>query len=270
MEKYIFSTDIDGTVLMDSGIPHPDTIKSFKKAREKGHIVVLATGRNLISIKPVLEMIKEVDYLLCNNGAQIVDLKTNKNIFLASIKEEIFFDIFDFATEKKSSINLHTNKNYFQYPNSNHGVSSTIMTNKDVDLFKENLNKFGEINKGEKITQISLFNTRDFCDKYYPFLKNKFGEDNSVYLTNGVFIDINPKNISKWSGLKIIANNEFIDKNHIVTFGDSGNDYEMILKAGSNGYALSNSTKDLKEKIKPRIGSNNENSIAKKVLEYIN
>ena len=60
-----------------------------------------------------------------------------------------------------------------------------------------------------------------------------------------------------------------IDKDNIVTFGDSGNDYEMILNAGKNGYALENSHPDLKEKIKPRIGTNNTNAIGLKIFEYL-
>ena len=78
MGKYIFATDVDGTLLNDQGEVHPETIEAFKKAQEQGSYTVIATGRAVIRTKPLLKKIPYVDFLVCNNGSAVYDVKKDE------------------------------------------------------------------------------------------------------------------------------------------------------------------------------------------------
>ncbi|MGL5357893.1 MAG: HAD family hydrolase [Metamycoplasmataceae bacterium] len=270
--RYIFASDIDGTILNDSGRPHPETIKAIKKAREDNHIIVLATGRSIARIQPVLPLLNnEIDYLICNNGTLIFDCKKNEIFFLKAIIPSLFEEIIAFAKKHSVDFTLHTDKESYNYPLLRANDSKVLENNmvEEIINFSKKFPEKKEIYNGETITQLSIHSSKDFCSKYLKEFEQKYGNDYSVCVANGIFLDINPNNISKWTGLLEIANKLKIDEDKIVTFGDSGNDYEMIKNSGNNGYALENATDDLKSKIEPKIGSNNTDAIAKVIFEKI-
>lgn len=269
--KYIFATDVDGTLLMDNKEIHPETLAAFKRSQNLDHINVIATGR---SVKQSLELIKKIpyiDYLVCNNGANVYDIKENKSIVLHGVNPIHYIKINDFAKEHKKPFKVHTNNDWFGYPE-NEDENVSILTDEIDQQIRKHIFNFPNDQKlfnGQTITQLSIYSKDNFCKEHYELFNEWFSNDSSVYLTNSVYLDVNPKNISKWSGLFELSKYLNIDKNCIIAFGDSGNDYEMLLNAGKNGYAMENSHPDLIQKIKPRIGSNNTGAIGKKINEYL-
>lgn len=270
--KYIFATDVDGTLLMDNGLVHPKTLEAFKQAQTKNHIIVIATGRALIRTKPLLEKLPYVDYFVCNNGALVYDVKNDKEIYVAGINPQHYLKIVDFARDNNLTFKLHTNKDWI----GSKGIEDqipTILTDELDRKIRQHITKNPNDDKlfnGQIPTQLSINGSEEICKANIDRFKKWFEKDASVYLTNSVYIDVNPKNKSKWTGLLEIANYTNIKKENIVTFGDSGNDLEMLLKAKENGYALENSKPDLTKIIKPRIGSNNSDAIGSKIFEYLN
>ena len=108
MGKYIFATDVDGTLLNDQGQVHPETIEAFKKAQEQGSYTVIATGRAVIRTKPLLNKIPYVDFLVCNNGSAVYDVKKDEIIYLAGVNPNHYPTILDFARQHHVTFKLHT------------------------------------------------------------------------------------------------------------------------------------------------------------------
>ncbi len=271
MKKYIFATDVDGTMLMDNGKVHPETLEAFKKAKELGHIVVIATGRAVKRTKLLLEIMPYVNYFVCNNGAVVHDVEKDDSFIVHGINPKYYSRVYDFAKENNAIFKLHTNKDWIGFAENDKDNPTPLTPELDKKI-REHIRKNPNDEKlfnGQIITALAIYSTNEFCLKYFPFFKKEFGIENSVFLTNGVYLDVNPKNRSKWQGLLDLAKKLNISENNIVTFGDSGNDIEMIVNAGKNGFALENSQKDLLEVASQVIGSNNTNAIGKKILEYI-
>ncbi|MGL4343408.1 MAG: Cof-type HAD-IIB family hydrolase [Metamycoplasmataceae bacterium] len=269
----IFATDIDGTLLQDDKTIHPKTLFSIKEARKLGHYFVVASGRSKAKMGEIIDLTNnEIDFLICNNGAFIFDLKNNKDIFLKEINPKYFEECFNFAKLNNISFTIHTNKNIYTWPIIRYKESLLLdekIAQNIINFNKNNPDK-NCIYTGEYITQLSFFASNEFVTKNYLKIKNDHKNINEVYLTNGVFIDINPINISKWSGLTKIAKTTKTSLKNIITFGDSGNDYEMLNEAKENGFALANATKDLLDlNIVPKIGNNNSDAIGKIILEKI-
>ena len=268
----IFATDVDGTILNDQGVPHKETNDAFKYAISKNHNIVIATGRSLSRTKDLLKMMPDVNYLVCNNGSLIKDIQNDKIIDLKTIHPKYYLEMLEFAKNNNLSFSMHTDKSTYTWPKARFENTITI-----DDKFHKTITEFiidnpnSEIlQNGESMTQLSLLGTIDSCKKNFPIIQNMFKNVQSVFLTNGVFIDVNPLGISKWTGLKFLANSLNIDSKKIVTFGDSGNDLEMLQNAGELGFPMKNSTDDLIAILPTKIGDNNSNAIAKKIIELVN
>lgn len=270
--KNVFATDVDGTVIRDNGTPHPETIVAFKKARDKGNIIIVASGRSLTECLPIVELLQnQVDYLVCNNGALIYDWNNHKELFLKSIKPSCFLEEFEFSTKNNIAITMHTNKNSYNWPKLR-TPKSILLDNKLINKIKKFILENKDDNKlfnGETVTQLSLHATKEFCLINEPLLRKKYKGINNIFLTNGVFMDINPLNLNKWTGILYIVFKLGISLKNVYTFGDSGNDYEMLKNAKENGFPMENSTEDIKNELPSRIGSNNTNAIAKIVMKVI-
>lgn len=269
--KYIFATDVDGTLLMDDKQIHPHTLNAFKLAQEKGHVNVIATGRCVVRTKPLLKKIPYIDYFVCNNGAVVYDVKNDKYIHISGVNPHHYIKIVDFAKKHKITFKLHTDRDWI----GDIGIEDqepTILTNEMDQKIREHIIQYPNDPKLYNLqtpTQMSINASEEFCKKYINDFKKWFEQDSSVYLTNSVYIDVNPKDKSKWTGLIELANHLNINEHKIVTFGDSGNDLEMLIGAKENGYALSNSKPELSQLVKPKIGSNNTGAIGDVILKYI-
>ena len=66
--KYAFFIDIDGTLTYGSGIPE-ENIKAMKKAREKGHLMLLNTGRGLRFIPRFVLKDAPLDGIVAGSGS---------------------------------------------------------------------------------------------------------------------------------------------------------------------------------------------------------
>jgi 5-amino-6-(5-phospho-D-ribitylamino)uracil phosphatase len=69
-DRYLVGLDIDGTILHEDGFMSPTVQRAALAAAERGHEVMLATGRSSSSTIPVLERLGLTpEYLVCSNGA---------------------------------------------------------------------------------------------------------------------------------------------------------------------------------------------------------
>lgn len=269
--KYIFATDVDGTLLMDNGQIHPETLVAFKLAQEKGHITVIATGRSIVRTKSLLTKIPYIDYFICNNGALVYDVKNNQSVYIKGVNPQYYPKVVDFARQHNLVFKLHTDQDWIGDIGSESDLP-TILTPEMDQKIREYIKKNPDSEKlynGQIPTQLSVNGPEEFCKKHLSSFIEWFSEDASVFLTNSVFLDVNPKDTSKWTGLIKLAHLLHLDQDHIVTFGDSLNDLEMLQGAGENGYPLANSKSELIEIIPAKIKSNNTNAISLKILEYL-
>lgn len=271
MKKYIFATDVDGTLLNDQGEIHPETIEAFKRAQEQSSYTVIATGRSVLRTKPLLKKIPYVDFFVCNNGSVVYDVKKDEIIYLIGVNPNHYPKILDFAREHHVTFKLHTEADWIGDAENKNEKPTPLTSELDqkIRVFIQENPFSTTLFNGQTPTQLSINGSEEFCKKYFQQFKDWFGQDSSVYLTNSVYLDVNPKDKSKWTGLLELAKILQIDTNHIVTFGDSYNDLDMLLNAKDNGYPLANSKLELLEHIPAKIGSNNTNAIAKKILEYL-
>lgn len=268
--RKLFVFDLDGTLLNSHREISEENYNALEKAKAKGHLLAIATGRNYIFAKKVLNKHwNTFDFYLGCNAAVFHNIKINKyyNISLKisyelanKISEQIkkigggvqvstvwkiyanFYDI-----NKNDEINDEDRKEYF---------NSWLPIEKMSDKEKDN------------IMQISVFLDSSKVLEFHKKWILEYGNNYDFSITSKNNIDINVKNINKLFGIKHIAKNEFIPFNNIYVFGDSQNDIPSILYY-NNTYAMSNGLQEVKNIAKEVIGNNDTNSIAQIITKNI-
>ena len=89
MEKKLFLTDFDGTLLRDDKTISREDVRTLETLRQKEIVTVIATGRSVYSFEKALEDIGmfrgnrclPVDYVIFSTGAGIMEFPGGKVIF---------------------------------------------------------------------------------------------------------------------------------------------------------------------------------------------
>lgn len=106
----VFAFDIDGTFLDSKHHVIPASIDALLKAKAKGHTLVLCSGRPSFDMVPVLRECPDglFDFLVCNNGAYIVNEKNQERIMENEVPVSVLTDFYNLRNEGKFGFALHT------------------------------------------------------------------------------------------------------------------------------------------------------------------
>ena len=88
--------DVDGTLLNNEGIVSPMTVEAIKKARDKGILFGLSTGRDVHSVKTLLKtwgIAGLVDTIVGTGGSEIYDYQLNVEKSSYPLDGELIKDI---------------------------------------------------------------------------------------------------------------------------------------------------------------------------------
>ena len=233
----IFVSDYDMTLCINYEVDKK-VIKAIKKWRKNGNIFVIATGRNKLSILEQIEKNNiEVDYIILNNGALIID--RNRNIIL---KEEI---------DKNDAMEV-INYLYNSYEGSieiaNENQIFSIIPKKGEHNLPFRVDKKITIEEAKNITNITQINKISPDVNKTEIIQDEINNKFKTVIAYGniTTIDIVKANISKATGIKNLEN-ILKDKNieKILVAGDSNNDIDMIKKY--DGYVQINAKEHIKK-----------------------
>ncbi len=259
-DKWIISLDMDGTTLLskvnwdiEDGIKkptaHPITLGAISSLQDKGHYVVVNTGRGWFGAKGIFEYLKLKTFAITSAGASIsipseerivinnpiskeVALQIVKDEILKGIVNEFYFDGHDYC---------HT------YIINKTDLVESISVNRRVDI-KEDLDlKFNPENM-----IISLNVDLNKSQEVIKYLNNKYGDD--IIATNYqgnregvVAIEFNSAKCDKGEAVLKLADYLGISRENTIAFGDGENDIDMLSKV-KYGVAVKNALPVAKEK----------------------
>ncbi|CAM9132022.1 HAD family hydrolase [Mycoplasma todarodis] len=270
MKIKAFAFDLDGTLLLPDGSgPHPETMKALREANKEGYKLILATGRPIYQTMDFVNSIGCISYIVGNNGASLYDVEANENISKDFLPEELFKSMIEVAKETKS---------FFVMSTTDHVKKLNFFDGDDVpEWIKISVNDFGEPDKLEdviassktdKITQLTIKNEHELIVDKAHELKKEYGKDYALHIANEVYLDVNPKGVSKLTGIEIVLEEHGIKPGEVMTFGDSGNDIQM-LKGSGYGVAMENANDGAKTVADEIIGHHSTDAIAIKIREVI-
>ena len=246
----LIAMDLDRTLLSSSGLTEYSK-DCLEEAIRKGFQVVAATGRPFSALPESVLGIKGLDYVICSNGAHIVDLRTGDFIFSDYMSHEASLWCKEYLEKAGFTIEVFTEgaafigQDKYDYYKASIGVIDgseyIVRTRKPVpDIYRfwdEHLNKIENIN-------IHFTEQADRARVRDELLAN---EDKGFTLTSSMSynLEIGGAHTSKANGLREFSSISGIPLERVMAFGDSPNDSAMIQESGF-GVAMGNATDDVK------------------------
>lgn len=259
--------DVDGTLLNKDGVVSKDTVEAIKKIREKGIIFGLSTGRDVHSVKTLLNtwgIDGLVDAIVGTGGAEIYDYQLNVDKANFPLEGELIKDIV------KHYEGMEVN---FAIP-----YEGTLYAPKDDDLIRNlarddrvpykvvNYDEFLNEPRAKLIIVCAPEYMDTVIEKSKTFSNSKY--KSASLKTASVLYEYMDPRVSKTHGLQEVMSMHNIDMKDLCTFGDADNDYDMTLNAGV-GVVMANGSEKTKSVADYITDDNNHDGIANFINKYI-
>ena len=267
MAYEILVLDIDGTLTTSEKTITKETLEAIHNIQERGHKVVLASGRPTPGIRPVAEelnMSSYGGYILSFNGARITDCSTNEIIYQRVISSSLLPEIYEAALEYNTGL---------------------ITFDEEKVLVADKVDEY--IIKEAKLNRLSYEVIPNFLD-YVTFdvnkclmtsdpnhlaevelkMKERFEGRLNIFRSEPYFLEIVPMHVDKAESLSKLLEFLHLSKEQMISCGDGYNDITMIQYAGM-GVAMANAQQKVKEVADYITLSNDNNGVAHVIKEFM-
>lgn len=264
--KTLYLTDLDGTLLNDSGVISEKSVKILNELLAEDVCFTVSTARTYATVIPMFKDVHLKFPLVLMNGVCIYDPVKRKTLSCCSVSLSVIqkvlsvfreFNVMPMVYFEKDSklrveyISLY-NKAQSDYVNSRiNFYNKNFVQVENFSLSETSLPVYAVyLDKKERVEPIfeKLKGIREISCNFYP--------DN---YTGNYFLELFCAGFSKLSGAMKVKETLGCDK--IVAFGDNLNDIPL-LKAADEGYAVSNACDEVKRHASGVIGKNSEDAVA--------
>lgn len=261
--KKLIAIDVDGTLVTKRQVLTPATAKFLRSLQEKGHVIVLASGRPYRSLAPFYEQCGLKSPLICYNGALVfnpenssfpVILKRFSCLSLRRIAVASKGHLSSFLCESEETIYdiVHDDflDQYFPYEGMNEiegPLEETLREDPFTAVF--------HCSKGYQATLKKIVE-KEANMRFRPWTNSSYSE---AYLLG----------VDKGSALRHVAQQLGIRKEDIIAFGDSDNDKEMLLEAGQPFAMKKGKSLDLQKRFPLSADDNNHDGVIKTLQKLV-
>nr|MBQ8253070.1 HAD family phosphatase [Lachnospiraceae bacterium] len=263
----ILVLDIDGTLTNSQKEITPQTKAGIINIMERGHKVILASGRPTPGMRRYsdeLELEKYGGYLLSFNGGRIINCKTGEIVYQKILPSNVIAGLYKFAVKNNLGIVTYLGDNiivgtrmdeYIELESRINGMPCKKVQN--FPQYKEySLNKCLMTAPPEKAQQ------------YEKQLQEMYGDVLSIYRSEPFFIEIMPKNVDKARSLDRMLETVGLTRENTICCGDGFNDMTMIQYAGV-GVAMANAQEEVKKSADFITDSNDDDGIVTVIDKFI-
>lgn len=286
----LVAIDLDGTLLDSYGNISLKNKSVIEAVKRKGTKVIIASGRNKTSALSFSKDINSSEYVICNNGATLYDIKNNKNIYNQYIDKKKALDIIKICDENSIFYSIYTedfviantmnyNVLFFESENGKtleeqrtnikiiKDVYNYIKENENVNVLKMNIcdnNKIIFDRIISKLKNIKEVNVLDVEHMTKKIIKTGTEEVTIEYY----YTEITSEGVNKWNAISRLIDILNISKEEVITIGDNANDIMMIKEAGM-GVIMGNAAPYLKDSANFETKTNNEDGVAEALEKLI-
>jgi len=266
MEIKVVAVDMDGTFLRSDHTYNEEKFrKVFNFFEENGIKFVAISGNQYYQIKTFFEDYADKITIVGDNGAVFFD--KNEELKVESIPNDIVERILHYLIENNYHLDLILDAEKTAY------VLKEVEEEKK-DRFRIYHTKVEEIDSyfplpDDNFTKFSFDTPIDETYNIIDDLTEEFGDVVQSVTSGHGNIDIIKKNTNKGTAMKYLLDLWGISPDNLMTFGDGGNDIEM-LKLAKYSYAMENASPDAHEAAKFKAKSNNEDGVLDAIIERLN
>lgn len=269
-DKILYVSDLDGTLLnsdQNISVYTADIINGLVK---KGMIFTYATARSTYTAFPKTSKIKGELPIIIYNGVFIVNNETGEKLLSYYFSREETNEIKNtLECDGVYPIVYSTidNRERFSYGinNMSEGIREFTST-RENDERKNEITDLEHLYDGENFYYTCIDDKEKLLSAFNK-LKRKYRCIFSKDIYSGDYwLEIMPQEATKANA--VLKLKEMLGCDKVITFGDNLNDIEMF-KISDECYAVENAVDKLKECATAVIGSNNNEGVAKWLMENV-
>ena len=260
----ILALDLDDTLLRSDLSISFRTRNAIKRIEQAGVIVVLASGRipeAVYDFSRLLGMHKKPGYLVCNNGAYILESHTGQIVHEARIEADVALAICDLAGAEGFPVQMYDDDVMYvsrQNEFSGYDQKLTGLRQVVVENFRAMVDDgcYKLIIPGDPMILAHVEN----------IVRTYLGETITLFTSRPYFLEILPRGTDKGTALAKIAEINAVSAEETMAIGDSMNDEAMIRWAGI-GVAMVNGDERIKSIADLVTDNTNDNDGVAEVID---
>ncbi len=252
-DGYLLISDMDGTLIDNSGKISDKNIEAIKKFQNYGGKFGVATGRTIESAKKYISKLPVDMPAILYNGAKIYDFNKDAVLFEVALEDKIK-EIIKEVKKYDSTLGLeiYSDENTYIY---NPCRFTERFKKRGYGIYYEVPEEVWQ----QKWTKVLIVGEEEQID-YIEENFEKIFEKINLIRSGENYLEILPEETSKGSTLKILCKELGTDILKVAAAGDNMNDYEMLMNVGY-GFGVSNGSKKLLKDCKYICAANDEHAI---------
>lgn len=258
----LIASDLDGTLLDESGCLHSDFGEVLKSLEKKKVVFAAASGRLYGTLCRNFDAYDSRILLICHNGALIQYKSTDEVLFESIMKRELITEVISFL--KPLNVEIYVCSKEFAYL---HKPSQEITKEfDDCDVKVKEITDILDVQ--EDVFRIGIFQPKGIDETLLHEIKTALGDKVGLQIGGKVWLDIINKGIDKGVALNLIQEKLHITPDETMVFGDYHNDIPMF-KAAYHSYAMKNAPEEVKKHANFITESNCDNGVIKIIKEKV-
>jgi Cof subfamily protein (haloacid dehalogenase superfamily) len=257
----MIASDLDGTLLRSDGTVSDRTLAAIEGARRAGIEVVPATGRPRIITEDVMERLPFLDYWVLANGSVTWHLGRKELLrgfwieaplakaLVGRIRRQL--PNAGFAVEFEDDVAFEA------------GFEAVVPIAPTADPTVDLVDRIDR-----RVQKLLVFDDGGTIDELFDGVSSAVGNDGVASYSGLSFIELAASEVTKATGLSLLADDLGITGDEVAAFGDNHNDVAMLNWAGRS-YAMDHATGDAKGAAGETIGSNDDDAVADIIDELV-
>lgn len=263
----ILVLDIDGTLTNSQKEITSETKAGILRIMERGHKVILASGRPTPGMRRYaeeLELEKYGGYLLSFNGGRIVECRSGEIVYQKLLPSNVISGLYKFALKNNLGIVTYLGDYIIVGTRMDEYIELESRINAMPCRKVDNFAQYREYS----LNKCLMTAPPQKAQEYEKQLVEMYGDVLSIYRSEPFFIEIMPKNVDKATSLDRMLETVGLTRENTICCGDGFNDMTMIKYAGI-GVAMANAQEEVKRSADFITDSNDEDGIVKVIDTFI-
>ena len=270
----LIATDLDGTLLNIFHTTDNYILRTIDKVLDNDMVFVIATGRSMHEDQYERLFGNRKIYRIINNGSLIYNLE-HDIIFEKTIDKETINEIlslfpnqaFSFISKNRTLVNA-PEKDFIEALGTQQKLVERIFQKVTLEFLVGN--EYDATHHqilDEEIIKINCrINDLDTRKRFKEYVNNNRKIVNKPF-SEGMF-EITHSDVNKANALKFLLKELNIEESQVATFGDGGNDIELLHEF-ENSYAPKGANLEARSAAKNTIGHNSNYAVPRKIRQLI-
>ena len=267
----MIATDMDGTLMDQQGeVDHKRLSRILDQLDQRGIPFVIATGNGYSRMAHVLGELKDRVTLVLANGARI--LEKGKLIRECSWPEGLVQEVLHYLEGREEELHLVVSslsgayaKKGTEFP-----LLEQLMTPELAAAFYKRMRFVDDLAQehGEQVLKISVVTETEKVEAFVKELREEFGDRLLPAASGYGAIDILQPEVNKATAIQFLEERWGVDGGHLMAFGDSQNDVEM-LELATYSYAMENADVHARQAARYTAPSHQEGGVYEIIEAYL-